>query len=168
MSEEKSVPVDLSELNLSAVVFEANLIDNPREWWIDTGATRHVCSDRSMFSTYVPVNGQKLFMGNSATSNIVGLGRVVLMLTSGKELTLVDLLHVPNICKNLVSGSLLVKSGFKLVFNSDKFVMTKNDQFTGRGYVKNGMFKFNVMPVLRNSGMNANTSSGYLTECFNL
>ncbi|KAL0344848.1 UNVERIFIED_CONTAM: Retrovirus-related Pol polyprotein from transposon TNT 1-94 [Sesamum radiatum] len=61
-SEVRSVPIDLGELNLSAVVFEANLVDNPREWWIDTGATRHICSDKEMFSTYTPINGRKLFM----------------------------------------------------------------------------------------------------------
>ncbi|KAK4380871.1 Retrovirus-related Pol polyprotein from transposon TNT 1-94 [Sesamum angolense] len=104
------VPIDLGELNLSAVVFEANLVDNPREWWIDTGATRHICSDKEMFSTYTPINGRKLFMGNSATSNIVGIGNVVLKMTSGKELTLIDVFHVPDIRKNLVSGSLLVKT----------------------------------------------------------
>ncbi|KAL0355053.1 UNVERIFIED_CONTAM: hypothetical protein Sradi_3952200 [Sesamum radiatum] len=97
VSEVRSVPIDLGELNLSAVVFEANLVDNPREWWIDTGATRHICSDKEMFSTYTPINGRKLFMGNSATSNIVGLGKVVLKMTSGKELTLIDVLHLPDI-----------------------------------------------------------------------
>ncbi|KAK4389640.1 hypothetical protein Sango_2301000 [Sesamum angolense] len=101
----RSVPIDLGELNLSAVVFEANLVDNPREWWIDTGATRHICSDKEMFSTYIPINGRKLFMGNSTTSNIVGIGNVVLKMTSGKELTLIDVLHVPDISKELVSGS---------------------------------------------------------------
>ena len=25
---------------------------NPREWWIDTGATRHVCFDRGIFKTF--------------------------------------------------------------------------------------------------------------------
>ncbi|KAL0333150.1 UNVERIFIED_CONTAM: hypothetical protein Scaly_2216500 [Sesamum calycinum] len=47
-----SVPIDLGELNLSVVVFEANFVDNTREWWIDTGATCHICSDKEMFSTY--------------------------------------------------------------------------------------------------------------------
>ncbi|KAL0324704.1 UNVERIFIED_CONTAM: hypothetical protein Scaly_2437500 [Sesamum calycinum] len=42
ISEVRSVPTDLGELNLSVVVFEANLVDNPREWWIDTGTTRHI------------------------------------------------------------------------------------------------------------------------------
>ncbi|KAK6148476.1 hypothetical protein DH2020_019388 [Rehmannia glutinosa] len=40
--EDKSVPIDMSELDLTAVVFEANMVDNPREWWIDTGSTRHI------------------------------------------------------------------------------------------------------------------------------
>ncbi|KAL0322322.1 UNVERIFIED_CONTAM: Retrovirus-related Pol polyprotein from transposon TNT 1-94 [Sesamum calycinum] len=90
VSEVRSVPIDLEELNLSAMVFEVNLVDNQREWWIDTGATRHICSDKEMLSTYTPINGRKLFMGNSATSNIVGLGNVVLKMTLGKELTLID------------------------------------------------------------------------------
>ncbi|KAK4389523.1 Retrovirus-related Pol polyprotein from transposon TNT 1-94 [Sesamum angolense] len=148
VSEVRSVPIDLGELNLSAVVFEANLVDNPREWWIDTGATRHICSDKEMFSTYTPINGKKLFMGNSATSNIVGIDNVVLKMTSGKELTLIDVLHVPDIRKNLVSGSLLVKSGFRLVFESNKFVLTKNSHFIGKGYVEKGLFKMNVMTVM--------------------
>ncbi|KAK4383164.1 hypothetical protein Sango_2802900 [Sesamum angolense] len=117
VSELRSVPIDLRELNLSVVVFEANLVDNPIEWWIGI-ATRYICSDKEMFSTYTPINGRKLFMGNPATSNIVGLSNVVLKMTSGKELTLIDVLHVSDIRKNLVSGSLLVKSGFRLVFES--------------------------------------------------
>ncbi|KAL0419207.1 UNVERIFIED_CONTAM: hypothetical protein Sradi_1334200 [Sesamum radiatum] len=117
ISEVKSVPIDLGELNLSVLVFEANLVDNPREWWIDTGTTRHIYSDKEMFSTYILINRRTLFMGNSTTSNIVGIGNVVLKMTSGKELTLIDVLHVPDIRKNLVSGSLLVKSGFRLVFD---------------------------------------------------
>ncbi|KAK4385745.1 hypothetical protein Sango_2698500 [Sesamum angolense] len=81
----RSVHIDLGELNLSAVVFEANLVDNPREWWIDTGATRHISSEKEMLSTYIPINGKKLFMGNSTTSNIVGLDNVVLKMNSGRN-----------------------------------------------------------------------------------
>ncbi|KAL0307446.1 UNVERIFIED_CONTAM: hypothetical protein Sangu_3030600 [Sesamum angustifolium] len=168
VSEVRSVPIDLGELNLSTMVFEANLVDNPRKWWIDTGATRHICSDKEMFSTYTPINERKLFMGNSATSNIVGLDNVVLKMTSENELTLIDVLHVPDIQKNLVSRSLLVKSGFRLGFESNKFVLTKNNHFIGKRYVEKGLFKMNVMTVMRNFESNKITASTYLTECFNL
>ncbi|PON81118.1 Zinc finger, CCHC-type [Trema orientale] len=127
---------DVEDISLSAVVSEVNLVgSNPREWWIDTGASRHVCSDKGLFTTFEPVeNGEKLFMGNSSTSEVQGLGKVVLKMTSGKELTLNNVMYVPDIRKNLVSGSLLNKHGFRMVFESDKFVLTKNGLFVGKGY----------------------------------
>ena len=55
-------------------------------------------------------------MGNSSTSKIEENRKVVLKMTTSKYLTLKDVLHVPDIQKNLVSGSSLSKNGFKLVF----------------------------------------------------
>ncbi|KAL0332970.1 UNVERIFIED_CONTAM: hypothetical protein Scaly_2198500 [Sesamum calycinum] len=46
------VPIDLGELNLFAVVFEANLVDSPIEWWIDTGSTRHIYSDKDVLNLH--------------------------------------------------------------------------------------------------------------------
>ena len=55
-----------------------------------------------------------------------------LKMTYGKDLTFKNVLHVPDIRKNLVSGSLISKNGFKLVFVSDKFILTKNDVYVGK------------------------------------
>ncbi|KAK6121886.1 hypothetical protein DH2020_044370 [Rehmannia glutinosa] len=81
---------------------------------------------------------KEVIHGESCNAEIVGLDKVVLKMTSGKELTLVDVLHVPDIRKNLVSGSLLVRVGFRLVFEAQKFVLMKNGQFIGKGYLDNG------------------------------
>ncbi|WJZ99452.1 hypothetical protein VitviT2T_017897 [Vitis vinifera] len=133
------------DIDLTAVVSEVNLVgSNPKEWWIDTGATRHVCSDKKMFSTFEPIeNGEKVFMGNSATSEIKGQGKVILKMTSGKELTLTNVLYVPEIRKNLVSGSLLNNHGFRLVFESNKVVLSKSGMYVGKGYMSDGMWKLN-------------------------
>ncbi|KAI3755706.1 hypothetical protein L1987_55512 [Smallanthus sonchifolius] len=105
-------------------------------------------------------------MGNSATAEVKGEGNVVLKMTSGKELTLSNVLYVPEIRKNLVSGWQLNKFGFKMVIESDKVVLTKNGLYVGKGYALNGMFKLNVMVV---NGMNNNaTSSAYLLESSNV
>nr|GEV74861.1 hypothetical protein [Tanacetum cinerariifolium] len=45
--------------------------------------------------------------------------------------------NLVEICKNLVSGWLLNKFGFRLVFESDKFVLSKNQMYVGRGYAMN-------------------------------
>ena len=67
-----SMTQEVSDISLSAVVSEVNMVDsNPKEWWLDTGATRHICSDRAAFVDLVPLEtGEKLYMGNSATSEI--------------------------------------------------------------------------------------------------
>ena len=71
-----------------------------------------------MFSTYVKSDGsERLYMGNVAAATVKGKGNVV-KFTSGKEMILLDVLHVPEIRKNLVSGPMLSRKGFKLVFES--------------------------------------------------
>ena len=39
----------VDDINLTAVISEYNMVGNPKEWWIDTGATLHICANRSMF-----------------------------------------------------------------------------------------------------------------------
>ena len=162
---------DVSYKNLSAVVSEVNFIgSNTKEWWVDTGATHHVCLDKKVFSSYHNIDsGEQLFMGNSSSSKVEGQGKVILKMTSSKELTLNDVLHVPEIRKNLMSGSLLSKKGFKLVFVSNNFILTKNGMYVGKGYMSNGLFKMNVMtmvPPIKN--INKNTSSAYMLESSNV
>ncbi|GKA25459.1 pol polyprotein [Tanacetum coccineum] len=78
--------------DVCAMISEVNLVGtNNSGWWIDTGATRHVCADKSMFHSFRAVdNGQKLYMGNSATADIKGEGDVILKMTSEKELKLTN------------------------------------------------------------------------------
>ena len=106
-------------------------------------------------------------MGNSSTSKVEGKGKVILKMTSKKELTLNDVLHVPEIRKNLVSKSLLSKKSFRLVFEYDKFVLTKSGIYVGKGYMSNGLFKINVMTIISYFN-NKNTSSAYMLKSSNV
>ncbi|CAH9093617.1 unnamed protein product [Cuscuta epithymum] len=64
------------DIILAAVVTEVNLVgSNSKEWFVDTGATRHICSNRELFTTFEPSNGEKVWMGNSAHSAVEGVGR---------------------------------------------------------------------------------------------
>ena len=87
---------DVFDIDLTTVIFEVNMVgSNPKKWWIDIGATHYACSVKMMFSTFEPTEtGEKVFMGNFATSEIKDQGKVVLMVTSGKEMTLTNVLYV--------------------------------------------------------------------------
>jgi len=52
--------------------------------------------------------------------------------------------HVPTIKKNLVNGSLLCRDGFKLVFKSNKCVLSKFGTFIGKGYDSGGLFSLSL------------------------
>nr|GEV32875.1 Pol polyprotein [Tanacetum cinerariifolium] len=151
-----------------AMISEVNLVgSNNSGWWVGTGATRHVCADKSMFYSFRSVdNGEKLYMGNFATADIKGEGDGILKMTFEKELKLTNVLYVLEVRKNLVSGWLLNKFGFRLVFESDKFILSNNQMYVGRGNVVNGMFKLNVM-VVKND-INKVNSSAYLIESSNV
>ena len=52
----------VDDINLTAMISECNKVGNPKEWWIDTGATRHICANKSMFSSYTTVGVMKNFI----------------------------------------------------------------------------------------------------------
>ena len=166
----EKITQEVDDLNLSTVVSEVNLVgSNPREWWIDIGATCHVCSDKNLFTSFEPIDiREKLFMGNSATSEIQGQGKVILKMTYGKNLTLNNVLYVPEIRKNLIYRSLLNKHGFGMVFEADKVVVSKSGVFMGKGYVSNGLFKLNVMTVKLKIMNKTNASFVYVLKSSNL
>ena len=117
-------------------------------------------ADKSLFKTYEEVtDGQEVQMGNQTCAKVAGRGNVELNFTSGKTLTLLNVLHVPNIRKNLVSVNLVCKRGFKVVFESDKLILSKNGMFVGKGYGCNGMFKLSI---------NERKVSAYIVDYFYL
>jgi hypothetical protein len=127
--------------------------DDAIAWWIDSGATTHVCKDRFWFKTFVPVeDGSVLYMGDDHFAPVEGKGNVVLEFSSGKTITLFNVLYVPKLRKNLISGPVLNKLGYKQVCESDKYVLSKSGVFVGFGYYNNGMFMMNLNGVPKDSG----------------
>ncbi|PHU05794.1 hypothetical protein BC332_26616 [Capsicum chinense] len=114
--------------DLCAMFSECNLVGNPREWWMDSGATRHVCANKELFSSFAPSQVEEMiYMPNSATAKVEGIGKVGLKMTSGKVLTLNNVLYVPELRRNLISVSLLDKNRFKCVTVSEKIVISKGE-----------------------------------------
>ncbi|KAK9681844.1 hypothetical protein RND81_10G031300 [Saponaria officinalis] len=143
-----SLPINIAKVNLiesSGLSYAANLVGNVAEWILDTGASRHFCADKGLFTEFEEVaDGECVYMG--------------------KTLALNNVLYVPSLRRNLVSGALLNKGGMKLVFEADKVVMSRNEDFVGKGYLSVGLFILNTDSVLNN---NISTSS-YIAESIDI
>ena len=84
---------------IDVVFSQANTVTNSKNWVVDSSATRHIYSNRDAFTSYTPVGDDEkvVYLGDSHTAQVLGKGKVMLKLTSGKTLALNDVLHVPNI-----------------------------------------------------------------------
>ena len=110
---------------------------------------------------YNETKDKNILLGDHHTTKVVGIGEVKLKFTSSKTLVLKEVLHIPEIRKNLFSRYLLNKVGFTQTIGSDLLTFTKNDVFVGKGYASDGLFKLNLE-------MNKKMSSAYMLSTFNI
>ncbi|KAA0052337.1 ty1-copia retrotransposon protein [Cucumis melo var. makuwa] len=105
--------------DIIAAIVEANLVENKIDWILDTEASRQFCTNRELLHDYEDTaDGECVFMENSATIGVIGKVNVILKLTSGKTLSLSNVLYVTSLRRNLVSGSLLNRAGLKIVLEA--------------------------------------------------
>jgi hypothetical protein len=68
----------------------------------------------------------------------------------------------PSIKKNLVSGSLLCQDGYKLVFESNKCILSKYRTFVGKGYDSGGLFRLSFHNVCNKSVNSVISNESYI------
>jgi hypothetical protein len=103
-----------------------------------------VYADISLFSSYQVERTSSLLMGNGARTAVHGVGTVDLKLTWGKTVQLKNVQHVPSIRKNLISGSLLYRDDYKLVFELNKYILSKHGTCIGKGYESGDSFHLSL------------------------
>jgi len=131
------------DINFIVVVSKINMMTSVSNWMVHSSATRHICVNKSAFTSYTSVKeGEKhLYLSHSKIISILGKEKGLLKLTSRKTLALNDVLYVPSIKVNLISITLHGKVGVKMSFEYDKIILTnKNNIFVGKGYCDQGLF----------------------------
>ncbi|GKC17234.1 retrovirus-related pol polyprotein from transposon TNT 1-94 [Tanacetum coccineum] len=113
------------------MIAQITRITTAREWNLDSGATIHVEGSRNSFTTYHAVTGRQVMMANRDKADVCGVGTVQIKFTSGKTVTLHNVLHVPTISKSLVSVGKLDEHGFN-VASYRKVVITNGGLLTER------------------------------------
>ncbi|XP_014626187.1 uncharacterized protein [Glycine max] len=96
-------------------------------WGVDTGASRYVCYDRVMIKTYMNVENKKVLLGDSHTTTVAGTRDVELKFTSEKTLILKDVMHTPEMRKNLKNlGEASVILGIKITRSKERISLDQS------------------------------------------
>jgi len=130
---------------------------------VDSRAIRHICADKNVFTSYTSVGDgeEQVYLDDSRTTLVLGNGKVLLNITSGKTLALSDVLDVPSIRVNFISIALLGKVGVKVSFESYKIVMTKNNVFVENRYCDQGLFVLSIYEVINESELSTYIVDSY-------
>ena len=106
----------------------------------------HVCNNKEQFRTYDEFSiEQQVLIGSHNKAKVLRNGNVKVKMSSDKMLILTNVFYVPDIKNNLVSTNLLCKSGVKVVLESDKLILSKNEIFVGKGYATDDMYKLSII-----------------------
>ncbi len=104
-------------LNTMAANVSTN-VDNV--WYVDLGASNHMTYHGEWFRDVKNLEKPGYVeTGDDTAHPIVHIGNVPLVMQDGKMKYLFDVLHVPNIAKNLVSVGQMIKQGLQVQFNPD-------------------------------------------------
>lgn len=115
------------------------------DWYIDSGATGHVCNKRSFFDYLIEGDtNREILVANSNRVKIKGVGTVKLSVFD-KNISLKKVNYVPEMCTNLISVRRITESGFYVVFTQGRCrVIDKNQVTIMEGRLLDGMYKVKV------------------------
>jgi hypothetical protein len=95
-----------------------------REWYLDSGASHHVCGQRAAMTAYESTAAVPVLAAGGETLYALGVGSVSAWLSStpigrdhhGTAVVLSDVMYVPGLRSNLISVTALLKAGNKVMF----------------------------------------------------
>jgi len=132
--------------------FEPSILGAPSmvtdpHWYPDSGATHHLTSDFNAFTTNSNYNGtEDVKLGNGSGTPIAHIGSATYITPYNNiVIHLNQLLHVPNMTKNLISVSKFAKdNNVFFEFYSDYFLVKQQDtnRIILQGKLKYGLYVF--------------------------
>lgn len=88
------------------------------DWVVDSGATNHMTDNRSIFTSFRPVNGPSITTAGKGSLQTTARGDVSIVAANGVQVTIKDVMYVPGLGHNLLSLAQLEDRGIS--YRSEK------------------------------------------------
>jgi hypothetical protein len=112
----------------------------PDDWFVDSGATDHMCFDKDSFTTYHSLDRPKpIYLGDSSVVNAYGVG----LIRIGDRVSLFNVLHVPDLDINLLSVDKVLQQSYDVLFSGDGCTIRLGDKDIIEAVRAGNLFKIN-------------------------
>jgi hypothetical protein len=135
------------------IEFELSVSSDIHSWILDSAATSHVCMSLQALqhSTAVSRGEIMLRMANGATVAAEAIGSCKLQLYSGHVINLYRVLYFSKASRNIISVSVLCKSGYTVQFDGNKCLIFYENILVGDAVNTNGLY---VLQLNDNTSIN--------------
>ena len=118
---------------------------NDTDWFVDSGATEHMCCNKEMFATYRSLHVQwSVKIGDGSEIFALGVGSVKIKAFNGNQWVdsvIENVLYVPALKLNLFSVCAVTDKGYNLVSNSKECRFEKDNEVKCIGIREGKLYK---------------------------
>ncbi|GKC94052.1 retrovirus-related pol polyprotein from transposon TNT 1-94 [Tanacetum coccineum] len=107
----------------------------PGEWIKDSGCSKHMTGNKSLFSTYKAYNRGNVSYGSNLKGKIIGKGTI-----SNDSLTISNVEHVDNLAFNLLSVGQICDNKCRVLFTEEGSEIIKDDKIIENEIRKYGLY----------------------------
>lgn len=100
------------------------------EWYIDSGATVHMCKDKGLFEKIIDRSPCSIRTAGKSIIMAYGTGRVNLNVKSDNnthKIVFSDVLYTPGLRNNLISVPAITSRGYEVTFKKENAVISRRD-----------------------------------------
>ena len=99
-----------------AMMARRSFLGDSDDWFVDSGATDHMCCDKDSFTVYHLLDRPKpIYLGDSLAVNAYGMGTIRI----GDKVNLFNVLHVLDLDINLLSVDKVLQQDYDVLFSGD-------------------------------------------------
>ncbi|KAH9638116.1 hypothetical protein HF086_014977, partial [Spodoptera exigua] len=115
-----------------ALVTALSVKVNSNVWYIDSGATNHMCNSRDVMVSCNPNKTVDVSVANGERLSTAGLGEVEIKLKDCVR-TISETYYVPNLSTNLLSVSAMTRKGYVVTFNRNSCTIRDGNEVLATG-----------------------------------
>jgi hypothetical protein len=132
---------------MASVESQKILAASRTKWVMDSGASKHICHDRHLFTSLNVVDAFEIMIGDRSTVKAIGRGTVEVMLSvAGKpsRCKLENVVYAPTMGFDMFSGRAMCRNGKRTVFQERSCHVERHGRVLAKGVVSEVLYNLST------------------------